>query len=523
MTDGKRQEHQRPARAQSESLGLIFIFGVVFVSISIVLAAGLPVIDDARENTQIERFQTEFGLLDQEIRESVYAPGESGASISLSDGRVSVDNGSDSMTMTITYDPNASSEITTGEITLGGIDYDAGGDRGVAYEGGGVWAKYRNALSVRDPPDITYTGTSLNINMMNFTKGLDAGGTTTRNFYFSSGGTRKSDDLQNITDRPLGPGELEVSVRSQFSQAWGEYLGRDIAADSGTVDVSVTSPPDKRGYANLTLVTGPPLYGVENSLNHTGDTSTDVTITGSNNEINITDSRVGDVVLDNYTKDNIDNNRGPPRGINSLPSAAEACFRTFEGEDLGSVSSPVTSGTYETSSNNIGVKDYVADGGDIEVYSDTNQNINSPTTFDTSGGNVEIHVDGQLTLNGDIEINGTNSVYFYVRDEIRVQGSSSVDIEDGRTERLQLLGTEGADLTGSANYNGTVYAQNRITIQNSAEMTGAAVSAGTGTGDVVEINTDDYTHDASVRGAAPDCAGVPLRNFNAVERLVAVR
>ena len=521
MTDGKRREHRRPAKAQSESIGLVFIFGIVIVSISIVLAAGLPVIDDARENTQIERFQTEFGLLDQEIRESVYAPGESGASISLSDGRVSVDNGSDSMTMTITYD-NGSSEITTGEIPLGGIEYDAGGDRGVAYQGGGVWAKYRNGLSVRDPPDITYTGTSLNINMINFTKGLDAGGTTTRNFYFSSGGTRKSDDLEEITDGPLGPGELEVSVRSEFSQAWGEYFSRNLAEDSGTVDVSVTSPPDDRGFANVTFETGPPLYSVENSLNHTGDTSADVTITGSDNEINITDSRVGDVVLDNYTRDDLDNDRGPPRGINNLPNAAEACFRTFEGEDLGSVSSPVTSGTYETSSNNIGVKDYVADGGDIEVYSDTNQNINSPTTFDTSGGNVEIHVDGQLTLNGDIEINGTNSVYFYVRDTVHVQGNSNVNIEDGRTERLQILTSSDVDIK-NAKYNGTVYAQSGIDILNDAEVTGAAVSAGTGTDDTVDIGDKDYTHDASTRGAAPDCAPSPLRNFDAIERLVAVR
>jgi hypothetical protein len=281
----------------------------------------------------------------------------------------------------------------------------------------------------------------------------------------------------------------------------------------------VTSPPDKRGYANATFETGPPLYGVENALNHTGNTSTDVTITGSNNEINITDSRVGDVVLDNYTKDDIDNNRGPPRGINSLPNAAEACFRTFEGDDLGS---PVTSGTYETSSNNIGGRNYVADGGDIEIYADTTQDINNPTTFDTSGGNVEIHVDGELTLNGDIKINSTNSVYFYVRGTVNVKAGSSVNIEDGRTERLQILTSSDVDIDDTK-YNGTIYAQSGIDILNDAEVTGAAVSAGTGTDDTVEIGDDDYTHDASVRGAAPDCAGVPLRNFNAVERLVAVR
>ncbi len=522
MTDGKGQGHQGPAKAQSESLGLIFIFGIVFVSISIVLAAGLPVIDDARENTQIERFQTEFGLLDQEIRESVYAPGESGASISLSDGRVSVDNGSDSMTMTITYDPDASSEITTGEIILGGIEYDAGGDRGVAYEGGGVWAKYRNALSVRDPPDMTYTGTSLNINMMNFTRGLDAGGTTTRNFYFSSGGTHKGAELKKITNSSLGPGELNVSVRSEFSEAWGEYFGRDIADGTGAADVSVTSSPDDRGFANITFETGPPLYSVENALNHTGVPSNDVDI-DSSNEVNLTDSRVGDVVLGNYTGTQLDNDEGPPKGIGSLPNAAEVCFRTFEGEDLGSAPSPVNSSTYETSTNNVGAKDYVADGGDIEIYADANQNINNPTTFDTSGGNVEVHVDGGLTLNGDIKINGTGSVYFYVDGIISMQGGSSVEIEDGRTERLQILGTEGANLAGGANYNGTVYAQNSIDIQNNAEMTGAAISADQLNMPGSGPNSPDYTHDASTRGAEPDCAPSPLRNFDAIERRVAVR
>jgi hypothetical protein len=500
--------------AQSEIIGLVTIFGIVFISISIILLAGLPIVENATENTQIERFQTEFALLDQQIRESVYGPGQSSASLNPAGGSISVDDGSNSMAVRITYRPETGPADSTDEIRLGGIEYDSEGSRGVAYEGGGVWAKYRgDALSLRKPPDMTHSGTSLEMNMMNFTSNKTAGGTADQSFYFTSEGAHRSSELRGITNRSLDPGELELSVRSQYAEAWAAYFNRTMA--SSTVEVERDGSPDERGYANVTFETGPPLYSVENSLNHTSSNDANI-----GNQVNLTDSRAGDAVLGSYTNSDL-----PPDGVDNLPNVAGICFRTFEGEDLGSVSSPVTSGTYETdTSNEISGETFVADGGDIEVYSDTsNLNFNSgdTTTFDTSGGTVEIHVDGQLTLNGDIEINGTNSVYFYVRDTVHVQGNSNVNIEDGRTERLQILGTERAEIRGAADYNGTVYAQNTIEMQNNVEMTGAAVSAGTS--DRVEVNNADYTHDTSLRGEAPDCADQPLRNFNAVERRVGVR
>jgi hypothetical protein len=495
----ERKVSHRDRDGQSEIVGLVFIFGIVFASISIILLAGLPIINNATENTQLERFQTEFALLDQQIRESVYGPGQSSASISPSGGSISVDNGSDSMTVRIEYRPNTGPDISTDEILLGGVEYDAQGDRGVAYEGGGVWAKYRgDALSLRKPPDISYSGGTLNMNLMNFTSEKTAGGTGDSTFYFSSEGAHRSSELRGITNRSLGPGELEVSVRSNFADGWAEYFNRTMA--SSTVDVETGSSSDKRGFANVTFETGPPLYGVENALNNGAGS-----VNFNSGEVNVTDSRLGDVIIGNYT----DPDR-PPQGIDNLPDVADICFREFNGEDL---TSPVTSGTYDTS--DVDGKTFTADGGDIEIYADTTQTISSPTTFDTSGGNVEIHVNGNLNLDGDIEINGTNSVYFYVDGEIDVQSGSSVDIEDGRTERLQLLGTEVATIR--SRYNGTLYAQQDIDINSGAELLGAAV-----TPQSLNIN-GDYTHDASLRGEAPDCADMPLRNFNAVQRRIAVR
>ena len=504
----ERKVSQRDRGGQSEIVGLVFIFGIVFASISIILLAGLPIINNATENTQLERFQTEFALLDQQIRESVYGPGQSSASINPSGGSISVDNGSDSMTVRIEYRPDAGTPNSTDEILLGGVEYDAQGDRGVAYEGGGVWAKYRgDALSLRKPPDVSYSGETLNMNLMNFTSEKIAGGTGDSNFYFSSEGTYRSSELQSITNRSLDPGELEVSVRSNFADGWAAYFNRTMA--SSTVDVETAASSDERGFANVTFDTGPPLYGVENALNN----SAGGPVIFNSGEVNVTDSRLGDVILSNYT----DPDR-PPQGIDSLPNIADICFRTFEGENLGSVSSPVASGTYETdTSSEISGETFVTDGGDIEIYySDTDLTFDSTdtTTFDTSGGNVEIHVNGNLVLDGDIEINGTNSVYFYVDGNIN-NIDANVNIEDGRTERLQLFTSGEADVAGSASYNGTVYAQNKITLNS--DLRGAAVTPAE-----LEINAD-YTHDASLRGKAPDCADVPLRNFNAVERRIAVR
>ncbi|MDZ7688295.1 MAG: hypothetical protein U5J64_06155 [Halobacteriales archaeon] len=214
-------------RAQSEVVGLLFIFSITFVSISVILLTGFPILDNATENTQLERFQNEFSVLDQEIRESVYAPGQSGATISLSDRRVSIDDGSDSMAVEITYRPDGGTPVSTREINLGGVEFDARGDRGVAYEAGGIWSKYRGGgLSMRTPPDISYSGDTLNMNLMNFVTDVDVGGDSTRTFVFSSEGAYRSSELRSITDSSLESGELEISVRSHYADGWAEYFNR---------------------------------------------------------------------------------------------------------------------------------------------------------------------------------------------------------------------------------------------------------------------------------------------------------
>jgi len=124
--------------AQSEIVGLVLVFGISILGISIILATGMPTIDNARENAEIERTQGEFMSIDQAVRESVYTPSESGTTVSLTEGGVDVE--SDSVVVNLTHVPETGSGVSA-EMSLGGMVYKDD-NSGVAYQNGGVWSVY---------------------------------------------------------------------------------------------------------------------------------------------------------------------------------------------------------------------------------------------------------------------------------------------------------------------------------------------------------------------------------------------
>lgn len=489
MSEPKMAVRDTDDRAQSELVGLLTIFGIVFLSISVILLVGLPLVDNATENAQIERFQNEFAVLDQEIRESVYAPGQSSATVNPSGGSVSIDDGTGSLSVTVTYDPeNGGNGVSTGAIPLGSLEYDSRGDRGVVYEAGGVWARFRGeGLSMRTPPDISYSGNTLNFDMMSFdveSGAVGVGGDAESTLTFSSEGTHATDELREITERSLEAGELTVSVRSKFADGWAEYFNRTVASGTATVETAESS--DERGYANVTFRTGPPLYGVE----YLGQRYDD----GSENNVTVYDSAIGDAGTFNTTVelDELD-------GIDTLPVDGDdisVCLRTDIDETLDSAE-PVTAGAYEL------------DGP-----------LNDDYEFDTSDGVVEVHATvNNLNIEGDITVKGDNPVVFFAED-VTTPAGTEINLEDDRTELLQIFTMSDNTVAVNNYYNGTIYAPEagaQININN--EFHGAAIAD-----DIMVTGGAEYYHDASLRRATlPTCIDQPLRNFNAVERRVAVR
>jgi hypothetical protein len=514
-------------KAQSEVVGLVLIFGTTFLAISIILLTGLPTLDDARENMQVERLQAEFQKLDSELRNSIYGTGQSDITLNIDDGGISVDDGTESMSLIITHVNETTSPPTTtstGEIELGSISYETGGS-GVAYQMGGVWSNYENGgVALRSPPDMEYSGRSLSLNLINFTDNVEVAGTGSSNFLLRSEGVRRNSDLVNLTEDSLADGELRINVSTSMDNiddAWAEYFNRTFG------EKNVDGSDD--GWANASVQTGPPLFGVEYLGGRYDEAFTPpgslcpgnpICIVGDD-EINVTDYRIGDE--SDYVR-YVDSDTIVPSSI-PLPvtkSDIDSCIRNRGGPDPSS--NTVESGVYSSSDFDLPNKHgtFDASTGPILYYVDGNVDTDGIINFDTSGGRVEVYVDGRFKMGPgtEISVNGSNPVRFYSNRMANVE-PSSVQLQDGRTELFQVYTSQsGGNIQVTRNYNGTIYAPEAKIIIDST-FRGAAIA--NNSGDPVTVN-GEYFHDAALRQAdIPDCINPPLTKLNAVERLVSVR
>ena len=503
----ERDKEKTTHVGQSEVVGLVLVFGITFLSIGVILATGIPSLNQAEELAQIERIQTEFTSLDQEIRESVYTTGQSGASVSLSEGGVSVDSGS-TMAVNVTHRPADAglSSTTMGWRELGGLLYETG-DSGVAYQMGGVWYTDDTGFAMNSPPDVNYRGSSLKMDMTNFTQNVTVGGTGSTEFTIRSEGTE-------TVDKPTGSlpnGTLDISVRTEYDEAWTEYFNRTFG--EGNVDGS-------GGYANASVRTGPPLFGVE----YLGDRYEN----GSGSNVTtVYDSRIGNVSEYNYT---VDTDTVVTSKIDPLPVTEddidEAIVSPTGAEPtIPSSGSKVTAGDYRTTSGtDLSGHTFDTSSGRIRYLSNSDVDISCSSgvtvEFNTTGGPVEIHTPGDLSIDCDISVNGNNPVYIYAEGDTQLDNDVTVTVKDDRTELFQIYSGDNADIpVEQIGFNGTLYApRSDVKINSNADVRGAVI------GDSVTVGNADYYHDASLRQAdVPEELNPPLRHFMGVEHKISMR
>jgi hypothetical protein len=471
---------------------------MTFVAISTILVIGAPVIDDARENAQLEKTQVELATLDQQIRESVYTQDSPGGSITLSEGGISVKP--ESLTVNFTYD-NGTDTVTV-NTTPGGMEYEHE-NIGVAYQNGGVWTEYRTGgTTVQSPPDMTYTGRTLTANLLNFTNTVEVSGSGASVSISHQGVnvTKFSEIMSGASEN----GTLVITVGTEYSEAWAEHLNR-----TGIEDVAVSGD-----RVRVEMRTGPPIFAVEYlGDRYEGDPSAlpvclspplPPICSGSTTNVSLYDSRIGNVSDYSYTVDTdtvvspsgvddpIDPHPVTTTDIADIIASPPAGLQTFP-------SSPavVDEGEYEVSSSSDNLKDY---------------------TFDTTQGSITLYVTGGSSLNiKNVSVEGGSPVYVYAQDpDIDDPGVNA----DG-TGLFQLY-TNDDSLTIEADYNGTVYAPDadvEIDTPSAGEVRGAVIAE-----DVKVDPGVEYYHDTSLRQAElPDELSPPLSRFKAAERFLEIR
>lgn len=240
---------------------------------------------------------------------------------------------------------------------------------------------------------------------------------------------------------PLSKQKIEVTVHSRYYRAWADYF--ETRMDS---DVSVNK---EQKLVTATLVPPPEDVTADKGLLASGDLS----ISGNpKNRISGGVSIGGTTNNKDAINGDVEENSVVARNITDASEIISSAKNRLS-EAPSPPSDTITTGQYSTGS------------GTFET----------PTTFDTTNGDIEIYVDSELTKNDDISIEGDGDVNIYV-DGVVDQTSNS--IQWGSQDQVDSLTMYSQDLTKLKTFYGVFYTD-AVDIQgggNDPDIVGALIS-----------------------------------------------
>lgn len=389
---------------QSDVLGVVLLLGLVLVGTSAVVVLGGGAFQTTQGAAEIKQAEQAMTLLDSKA--SLVAHGSSDVQrvqFTRGDGEtVRVDEDGAWLRVQVVNETTGAVQQTVLNESLGTATYERN-QVSIAYEGGGVWRAAGTHSSMVSPPEFHYRQGTLTLPLIlvrgaspaDETFDLRQVGATTARFPNASTGRAN----------PLRGGAVDVTVRSDYYEAWGAYFE---SRTSGTV-----------------------------TLDHASETATIRLTTPSTERF---DNAVATTRLGGIT---VNGNRPPPSpsttGVTYASPDARIEARVADcraGGCLGWRSAIGSPGTYYAGA---------SVGGDL--------------TIDTSGGDVALVVDGSFTP-GDVAVTGDNNVTVYVRRNFAVNGevNSAPGSGDAGGFRTLVHSDGDVDLNGKYQYTGLIYA-----------------------------------------------------------------
>ncbi|MEF8882633.1 MAG: hypothetical protein V5A34_08945 [Halapricum sp.] len=455
------RERRSIERGQSEVLGFILVFALIVVSTGIVVTLGGGSITDAQNNIDADRAETSLAQLDSQA--ALVALGSSDVqqvelpSIDGTGYQVEEDAG----WMNISFKNTTSGKITTiHNATLGAVVYDGAGQTKVAYQGGGVWRKGVGEGSVMiAPPEFHYRSATLTLPLVTVrgSDTIDSRATitqtnTTRLFPNST--------LDSDFKNPLESGKVNVTVQSEYYQAWGRYFKQRTDGDV-TYDHT-------RSIAKIEL-TVPFEEDFSNVVATTEEDGITYKAKGKGKKHN-------SEVPEPYTE-----------GIN-YPDVDERINETIQDckNNAGACTNKSASSQIDITS-----------AGTYYIDSDYSDKI----TVDDPGGNVTVAVDGAYESNG-IEISDVDrdhSINILVRGDFKAGKNNN---KDGVARELRvLLHSDGsASFDGNYHFTGLLYAPG-----SHCDLNGGGANTNINGGiicETVKVNgmPNEFTYDPSIEG-----------------------
>lgn len=210
-------------RAQSETLGFVFVFALITLTVGTVYALGVPAIQDAQNDERDNNMMRAFEVLDDNIDDVVRKGAPSRATeIKLAGGSISV-VGETTVTVTAT-NTSEPTDNATYSMTTRRISYDSGDGTVVSYSNGAIIRSDDGNAVMRSDPDwlIAEDQTVMPFIVTFSTTDLDSLGGERTILLLTE---RRSQGMAGQFDTgPSHEANVTVTVESSNAGAWARYL-----------------------------------------------------------------------------------------------------------------------------------------------------------------------------------------------------------------------------------------------------------------------------------------------------------
>lgn len=514
----------------------MLVVAVTVLGITGIMLFGATALQDSQTRSEID--SAEHAMTQLDSRFSLVALGSAerqGASVALQNGAsMSVDGDRGWMNVSVVDRDDGDFEIFN--TTLGAVTYENEGTT-VAYQGGGVWRKQASGGSVMvSPPEFHYRTQggedptlTLPLVVVRGSGSVAGEATVTKEETIPRFPNESEQDHTN----PLRGGEINVTVHSEYYQAWGAFFedrtGGSVTYDHDRERVMISLVVEKSQSA----VEGAIVSGASGGLSLKSDAEIDSYNSSDGpydgGEANTSIVTAGTLDLKNGAKVSGDVVAGDSVTMHKQSEITGNVTYEVDLDDSGTIGGWNKSGADVTLADSVdwliadrideleGDNDNDQDGA---VDENTNTLIcSSPCSLDkekyyfeefelrsddeltinTNGNSVNIAVDGDVDLRGDskIETTGGGTVRFYVDGQLNMYSGSNVSVPGHRSPEMWFYMNPGAnaELKNGAHFVGVIYGPGGgansgadIALKKNSVVFGGLV------GDVDEVKNDHDVH-----------------------------
>jgi hypothetical protein len=432
----------RSTRAVSSTVGFSLLVLLTLVGATTVVVVGgtaLANIEEAGRANQASSAMTQLDSVASRV--AIGQSRQQQLGLGSADGQVGVDPGAGRI-LVAAVDGNGSRTVLVDEA-LGAVTYRTG-ETTVAYQGGGVWRHRGDGTVMVSPPEYHYSGRTLTLPIVRVTDGPPSISAAEPLVVTRNGSVRHFPTAS--TANPLDDGEVYVKVTSEYHRGW-----RDFFESRSEGDVQ-HYPSNETVTVNLTV---PQSVSFDHAVTATSDSPSAIQTNG-NAEFN-----------------------GPTRRGADMLSASREVDRQIDACQAG------------------GCPDLTTELADDELengtyYASGDVTVGPPTEFDTSNGDVNVVVDGDLRFTGtgppgseDHAVTGDGRVTFYVKGDVEIAGNAAVNTDGDADSLLMLVHSDAGEVaaaSGTPQFTGLIYAPNSTLRINGGGACGATGGGGGGGG-----------------------------------------